>query len=83
MTFERWLDALIDEKELNRNHIFKIEYEGTIHLMKFKVLIESIIALPEKHQNKIKDKLVAINFRNGDYIHYFSYVAEALIKNKA
>ena len=83
MTFKQWLDTLIDEKELNRNHIFKIEYEGTIHLMKFQALIESIIALPEKHQNKIKDKLVAINVRNGDYMHYLNYVAEALIKNKA
>ena len=83
MTFERWLDTFIDEKRLNRNHIFKIEFEGTIHLMKFKALIESIIALPEKHQNKIKDKLGAINVRNGDYIHYLNYVAEALIKNKA
>lgn len=77
------METFIDEKELNRNHIFKIEYEGTIHLIKFKALIESIITLPEKHQNKIKDKLVAINVRNGDYMHYLDYVAEALIKNKA
>ena len=82
MTFEKWLDTFIDEKELDRNYVFEIKYEDTTHLMKFKALTESIIALPEKHRKKIKNKLIAINIRNGNFMDFLNYVAEALIKNK-
>ena len=54
MTFEKWLDTFIDEKELDRNYVFEIEYEDTTHLMKFKALTESIIALLEKHRKKLR-----------------------------
>lgn len=82
MTFKDWFNTFIDEKELNREHVFKIKHEGTLHLMEFENLVDSILALPAEYQKKIKDKIVKIDFINGDVLHYLKYVAEGLVKYK-
>ena len=80
MTFKEWLITFIDESDLDRDHIFKIEHEGTSHSLKFDAVVNSIIALPAKYQQKIKNELMAINTQNGDVMHYLNYVAEGFIK---
>lgn len=82
MTFKDWLNTFIDEKELDREHTFEIKHEGTLHLMEFENLVDSILALPTEHQKKIKDTLIKIDFPNGDVMHYLNHVAVGFIKYK-
>ena len=80
MKIERWLNEFIDESDLDLDHVFEIEHEGTLHLMDFEVVVDSILALPPKSQIKIKKKIVAIDSENGDIIHYLDWVALGFIK---
>lgn len=80
MKFKDWLNTFIDESDLERDHVFEIEHEGSVHSMKFDVVVNSIIALPTEHQKKIKDKLIAINSENSDLMHYLYWVAEGFVK---
>ena len=82
MIFNDWLNTIIDENELNREHVFEIDHEGTIHSLKFDVVVKSIIALPAEYQLKIKAKLVGIDSENGDLMYFLNYVAEGLVKYK-
>ena len=82
MMFKDWLKTFIDESDLDRDYVFEIENEGTVHTMAFEVLVGSIIALPAEYQLKIKDKLVGIDSENGDLLHYFNYVSEGFAKYK-
>ena len=80
MTFKNWLKKFIDETDLDREHVFEFDHEGTLHLMEFENLVDSILSLPEEHRKKIKDKLVGIDSENGDLMHYLNWVALGFIK---
>lgn len=83
MTIEKWLNKFIDETDLDREHIFEINYEGTLHSMDFETVVNSIIALPAENQRKIKNTIVKIDSHNGNIMHYLNYVAEGLVKFKS
>ena len=83
MMFKEWLNTFIDESDLDRSHVFEIDHDGKIHLMDFRGVVDSILSLPAEYQLKIKDKLVGINFHNGDILHYLNHVAEGFIKYKS
>lgn len=82
MTFKDWLNKFINDNELDREYVFRIEHGVSSSFMKFDVVINSIIALPAEHQQKIKNRLMAIESENGDILHYLNYVAEGFVKYK-
>lgn len=79
--FEKWLRTFIEEKGLNEDYIFEIEYNNQVHFMEFNYLIEAIINAPAAEQKQIKNTIVMIDFKNGDVMHFFNYLASAYIKN--
>ena len=73
-----YLENLITEKGWDLVEVLKAE-EGHVGLT-WHVVIEFICDLPKEVQQKIKDKLVIIDFRNGDVFHFFNYIINGMVK---
>lgn len=79
--FGKWLDTFVDEKGLDRDHTFEAEGpKWGSNWIPLQVVIDAAKSASAKEQALIKTTLVKIDFRNGDVMHYFNYLAEALAK---
>lgn len=78
--FEKWLATFIEEKGLDLDHEFVYFHNEVTHFMTLDALIEIILKASKKEQDQIKDKLVYIDFRNGNVMHFFNFLGEAYIK---
>lgn len=78
--FQRWLERFIEEKELNLDHEFVFTKEGNTHFMSLEFLVELMFKAPKHEQEQIKNKIVYIDFKNGDVMHFFNFLAGAYIK---
>ena len=76
--FKKWLDLFIEEKELNRDHIFQVTGDSGINYISLDVVIENIKITTEKEQQAIKKQIIKIDFYNGDVLHYFKHLATAI-----
>lgn len=79
MEFYKWLNTFIEEKELE-NEIYKIEHNGYIHYVQLNTVLDLIRISATEEKKKIKEKIIQIDFYNGDLHHFFRYLAEAYIK---
>ena len=43
LTIEKWLKTFIDKNDPDREHVFEINYEGTLHFMDFETVVNSIV----------------------------------------
>lgn len=81
--FNEWLDTFIEEKGIDTNHTFEIEgKEWDKNYIPVGVVIEHIKITTKQEQEQIKDMLVQIDFRNGDVLHFFGFLAKAIVKYK-
>lgn len=79
MTFDKWLDTLIEEKELDTEFTFEVNGpEYGLNLIPLGCVVEAIKSTSQEEQSKIKDTLVKIDFMNGDIMHFFNHLAQAL-----
>lgn len=78
--FQRWIETFIEEKGLDLDHEFTIEHDGNIHFLTLEFLVELMIKAPKNEQLQIKEKVVYIDFKNGDVMHFFNFLAGAYIK---
>ena len=79
MKFEKWLDTLIEEKELDTEATFEVEGpEWGWNLIPLGCVIEAIKSSPRHEQAKIKNMIVKIDFVNGDVMDYFKHIAQAI-----
>ena len=78
MKFNEWLDTLIDEKGIDREEEIIIEGESGTNFMTVETVLEAIKATGTREQGKIKDTLVFIDFKNGNIVHFFRHLAQAL-----
>lgn len=82
MTFNRWLDTFISEKDLDMDHVFEVEGPvWGLHSIPLQVVVEHMKVAPAQEQAVIKTTIVKIDFRNGDVMHFFEHCAKALVKN--
>jgi hypothetical protein len=81
---ETYLNTLLDEKNISPDHIFIIKSDGLFgdHIVPMNVLIEFIDGLDITSQQKIKDTLVQIDFKNGDILHFLNYLTEGMVQLK-
>jgi len=77
MTFNKWLDALVEEKNVGHKTI-EVEGESGLNIMPMEILVDAIKSAPKTEQAKIKNTLVAIDFKNGDVMHFFNHLAKAI-----
>lgn len=76
--FIRWLNTLIEEKEIDREQILEVEGASGINMMPLSYVLENIKWCPKKEQQGIQTMLVKIDFVNGDIVDYFKHLAQAL-----
>ena len=80
MTITKWLDTLINEKNIDLEKTFELfSKDGTWNLMPYGCVIEAIKSAAKHEQAAIKNTLVKIDFLNGDICHYFRHLAQALV----
>ena len=79
MKFEQWLDDLVEDKNLDMLHIF--EYKGPelgMNMIPLGCVIEQIKTFHPKTQQAAKNRLVEIDFKNGDVMQFFGYIAKKM-----
>jgi hypothetical protein len=76
--FEVWFRTFIEEKDLDVE-VWEIEHKDQIHIIDNYDMVEIVCDLPSDQQKKIKDKLVGIDFLNGNVNHFLKYLAEGYI----
>ena len=79
MTFTKWIDTLIEEKNLDTEFtVFEVEGESGMNFIPMGCVIEAIKSAPKHEQVSIKNMLVRIDFKNGNIVDYFKHLAQAI-----
>jgi hypothetical protein len=78
MKFSTWLNILIKEKQIDLEDSFEVETENQVHFMSYGVVVEHILMASKNEQEKIKDMIVRIDFKNGDIKHYLRHLGKCL-----
>ena len=80
----KYIRTLLEEKGISLNHTFEIESDGVFgnHYVPMEVLIEFIDSLSPTIQGQIKTKLVMIDFKNGNILHFLEYLSKGMVQVK-
>jgi hypothetical protein len=78
MTFTKWLNTFIDEKNLDREHVLEVDGAMGANMIPVACLVEAMENAPAREQAGIKNTIVKIDFHNGDVLHYFQHLAQAI-----
>ncbi len=78
MSFNEWLDKLVEEKGYDVEDFIFVEGESGVNIISLAVVLETIKNTCLNERKKIKSTLVKIDFLNGDCLHFFKYLAKAL-----
>ena len=75
---KKYLKNLITEKGRSLDEALRAD-QGHINL-NWHVVIEFICNLPANIKKDIRNKLVVIDFKNGDVFHFLNYIVDGMIK---
>lgn len=78
--FNNWLDTFIDEKNINKDDTFEINKNGTLNIISYGSIIDHIKITSKQEQEQIKKTILKIDFFNGDVLHFFRHLGQALAK---
>ena len=78
-SFNTWLDTFIDEKGIDLDETFEISTDNLLHLFSYGFIVECIKNTTASEQKAIKNKIVYIDFKNGDVLPFFRHLAKAFI----
>lgn len=78
MTFTKWLETLITEKGLDREQRVEVEGPSGMNSIPLGSIEAAINSASASEQAKIKTTLVKIDFCNGDVMHFFKHLAQAI-----
>jgi hypothetical protein len=76
--FSTWLDALIEEKELETETFLEVEGPSGTNYIPLEILVNAIKNASTTEQDAIKRTIVQIDFANGSIMHYFNHLAKAI-----
>jgi hypothetical protein len=76
--FIKWLDTFIEEKEINLQDTFDVEGKNGLNIISYGVIVEHIKISTKQEQEKIKNIIVNIDFKNGDVLHFFRHLGKAV-----
>tara|TARA_R110002124_G_scaffold73015_5_gene195993 strand:- start:2765 stop:3001 length:237 start_codon:yes stop_codon:yes gene_type:complete len=77
---KNYLNTLISEKGLNLESIIEVKGSSGTNFIPLAVVVEHILITSETEKKQIKNTLVKIDFHNGDIMHFFTYLAQAIAK---
>lgn len=78
MNFKNWIETFCSEKEIDMEQILRVSGPSGENSIPVGCLIEAMLQAPAAEQATIKTMIVKIDFRNGDVIHYFRHLAQAI-----
>lgn len=80
----KYIKTLLEEKGISLNHTFEVESDGVFgnQYVPMEVLIEFIDSLSPTIQGQIKNKLVMIDFKNGNVLHFLEYLSKGMVQVK-
>jgi hypothetical protein len=74
MTFAKWLETFVTEKDLDVEQVFAVEGKSGTNHIPLGCVLEAIYAAPYSEQASLKNMIVKIDFLNGDVCHYFKHL---------
>lgn len=74
MTFNKWLDTMIEEKGIDLEESFQINNDW----MYYGNIVEYVKLLTVTEQKKFRDQVVKIDFENGDLKRFLRCVGEMM-----
>ena len=77
-SFKNWIETFIDEKGIDAEQVLVVEGKSGPNHIPVGCLVEAMLQAPANEQRGIKDMIVRIDFRNGDVLHYFRHLAQAI-----
>ena len=78
--FNTWIDTFTEEKGLDLEATFDVEGKSGTNTIPYAVIVEHIKITPKHEQDSIKNTLVMIDFKNGDVLHFFRHLGQAIAK---
>lgn len=78
MNFTTWLNTFIDEKGIDREEVIEATGVSGKNFIPVGCLLEAMEQAPTCEQQAIKNTIVRIDFANGDVMHYFRHLAQAI-----
>jgi len=78
--FKKWLDTFINEKALPMEKTFEVKKKGTLNIMSYKTIYDYILISNKQEQQQIKNTIIKIDFLNGDVLHFFRHLGNAIAK---
>ena len=81
MDFNEWLETFVREKKLNLDTFFEVEGdEWGLNIIPCEVVLEHIRIAPSDIQTKIERAIVSIDFKNGNVMDYFRWLAKGIAR---
>lgn len=77
-TFSKWLNTLVEEKGYDTENIIMVDGPSGQNMMPLEIVLTAIKNTCREEKAKIKNTLVAIDFKNGDCLGFFKHLAGAL-----
>lgn len=75
--FNDWLDTFVEEKEIDLNEMHThTDMSGAIHLFETNDVINLIKATSDEEKAIIKNKIISIDFNNGDIVDFLKFLFE-------
>lgn len=78
--FAKWLDTFISEKGIDTEHVLEAEGDSGTNFIPVGVIVEMMRGAPAQEQRGLKEMIVKIDFYNGDVLHYFTHLAQAVAR---
>jgi hypothetical protein len=77
-TFTKWLNTFVDEKGIDREEVLTVSGPSGDNYIPVQCLLNVIEIAPAHEQAQIKNTIVKIDFCNGDVLHFFRHLCQAI-----
>jgi len=78
MSFAKWIDTLIAEKQYDTEHRFEVEGDSGTNSIPLGCVVDAMKTAPANEQSAIKNMLVKIDFMNGNCLDFFRHCSQAI-----
>ena len=76
---KNYLNTLLEEKGIDQEFILEVTNENGVNFMPVAIVVDFLSTAVPYVQEMSKQKLVEIDFHNGDVLDFFKYIAEILV----
>ncbi len=77
-----WLSIFLEEREIDRSAIFRLETEETVHFVTMETVEAYILSLQLRMQERIKAKLLEIDHYDGNVMLFFRDIAQGVVRSQ-